>query len=338
MATGFSYWGSDQIQEAWAKDVIIEAMDIMVMDKFIGTSVDSIIQKRTDLQKVKGDRINFDILVKMSGTPTTGNSELKGNEEKLVFYTDTATIDRTRHAFLKRGRLEDIKSSKDMLSLGKDVLKTFFAEIMDEYCVRHLCGDTSITWPAAGIDSTATYRKFWAGDATADNNTSTNDWLNMYDISRLRALARVATPKFRGIKMQGKDHLVMIIHPYQTFQLKTDATYMQAVREAMPRSEQGNPLFNGLLTTVDGVALYEDENIITPYSNVRRAVLCGSQAAIMPFGGGPYADEDHDDYGERHGIGMDLVWGIKKTVFNSVDYSVMTMGSYAPTPAGKSHT
>jgi hypothetical protein len=89
---------------------------------------------------------------------------------------------------------------------------------------------------------------------------------------------------------------------------------------------------------VDGVALYEDENIITPYSNVRRAILCGSQAAIMPFGGGPYADEDHDDYGERHGIGMDLVWGIKKTVFNSVDYSVMTMGSYAPTPAGKSHT
>lgn len=338
MATGFSLWGSEQVQEAWAKDVIVEAMDIMTMDKFIGTGTDAIIQKRTELQKTKGDRINFDILVKMSGTPTTGNNELKGNEEKLVFYTDTATIDRTRHAFVKHGRLEEIKSQKDLLSLGKDVLKTFFAEIMDEYCIRHLCGDTSITWPATGLDSTATTRKFWAGDASADNNVGTNDWLNMYDIERLAALARVATPKFRGVKLQGKTHYIVILHPYQTFQLRTDATFMQAVREAMPSGERDNPLFNGLLVSVGGNALYEDENIITPYSNVRRAVLCGSQAAIMPFGGGPYADEDHDDYGDRHGIGMDLVWGIKKTVFNSVDYSVMTMGSYAPTPAGKSHT
>lgn len=338
MATGFSYWGSDQVQEAWAKDVIIEAMDIMVMDKFIGTSIDSIIQKRTDLQKVKGDRINFDILLKLSGSPTTGNNELKGNEEKLVFYTDTVTIDRTRHAFLKRGRLEDIKSQKDMLSLGKQALKTFFAEIMDEYCIRHLCGDTSITWPATGLASTATTRKFWAGDATADNNTSTNDWLNMQDILRLKTYARVATPKFRGVKMQGKDHFVMIIHPYQTYQLKNDSTYSQAVREAMPRSEKDNPLFNGLLTAIDGVALYEDENIYLPYANVRQAILCGAQAGMMAFGGGPYADEDHDDYGERHGVGLDLVWGIKKSVFNSTDYSVMAMASYAPTPAGASHS
>ena len=338
MATGFSLWESGQVQKVWALQVITEAMDIMALDKFTGTDINSIIQKRTDLQKDKGDRITFDILIKMSGSPITGNNELKGNEKKLVFYQDTAIIDMARDAFVKHERLENLKSQKNMLELGKQALKSYFAEIMDEYGMRALCGDTALTYSQTGTAPTVT-RSAWGGDASADNNVGTNDWLGVYEISRVKVLAQVASPRFRGVRLQGKEHFVMFIHPYQTFQLKQDAAFTQAMREALPRSEKDNPLFNGLLAMWDGVALYEDENVLLSYStNVRRAVLCGAQAACMPFGGGPFADEDHDDYGERHGVGLSLLWGIKKTVFNAVDYATYTIATYAPAPAAKSHT
>jgi hypothetical protein len=65
--------------------------------------------------------------------------------------------------------------------------------------------------------------------------------------------------------------------------------------------------------------------------------MLGAQALVMPCGGGPYAREDHDDYEERHGVGLDVIWGIKKVVFNSEDYAVFALDTYAPIPAGKSH-
>lgn len=336
MATGTSVWPSNLIQKAWAIDVMVEAMKHMSLNKFIGTDENSIIQKRTELQKEKGDRINFSILMNMSGGGVTGNNELKGNEQKLQFYDMDAIIDMQRQAFVKPGRLEDLKSKKNLLSLGKTALTTWWKNIMDEYCVRAVCGDTSMTYSQTAT-APSSGRLTWAGDAANEGAIGANDWLGVYEISRVRTLASLVSPRFRGVSINGKDHFVLLMHDYQMFALKMDPLYLSAVRDAMPRGEDKNPLFTGMLGIYDKVALYEDEFIPTPSSNVRRSVLLGAQALMMPFGGGPYSDEDHDDYGERHGVGISNIWGIKKTVFNSEDYATYVLSSYAPAPAQIAH-
>jgi hypothetical protein len=88
----------------------------------------------------------------------------------------------------------------------------------------------------------------------------------------------------------------------------------------------------------DGVILHEDEHLLTNTSaDEASAIICGQQAAMMAMGKGPKATEEHTDHDNRHSIGLDLIWGLKKSVFNSVDFSVIRMDTYATAPSGVAH-
>src|SRR5688572_16797591 len=64
----------------------------------MGTDEASIIQVREDLTKKRGDAITFALVNELTGAGVTGNSTLKGNEEKLNSRSHALTVDVLRHA------------------------------------------------------------------------------------------------------------------------------------------------------------------------------------------------------------------------------------------------
>lgn len=73
-------------------------------------------------------------------------------------------------------------------------------------------------------------------------------------------------------------------------------------------------------------------------NTVRRAVLVGAQACVASFGM-KFTPEKYDmreelfDYQRELGVSCHTVWGLKKTVFNSVDFGTVVVSTYAAAAA-----
>lgn len=76
---------------------------------------------------------------------------------------------------------------------------------------------------------------------------------------------------------------------------------------------------------------------LTATSNVRRAVMCGAQAAIMAVGqdNGPERMtwvEEMFDFQNQLGISAGMIFGAVKSIFNSRDFGTIAMTSYSAAP------
>ena len=343
MATGFSVWGASQKQIAYAKDIIHEAIKEAYVSKYMGPGINNVFQERSEIHKQKGDKMMFDLLIEFSASPRTGHDERTGNEEKMTMYTDDVLLDSTWHGFVKYGRLDDEYSVKNMLSEAKQMNKQYFQNLLNEYCTKWLCGNTSLGWPES-VAAHATSRIKFGGNATISTWTAgtsdiaTGDYMGAREVSYIKYHTIQADPKFKPLNVEGGNYWVLFAHPRQIFSLKQDSTFQNAQRDAFPRAST-NPLFTGAVGMWDGVIISSNEHILTGNSNTEaRAVLAGQQAAMVAMGPAPLATEEHTNHMDRHAVGIEWVWGIKRSVFNSVDFGSMALDTYAAAPAGVAHT
>ena len=72
--------------------------------------------------------------------------------------------------------------------------------------------------------------------------------------------------------------------------------------------------------------------------NIYRAALCGALAAVMGFGQDTSSEtsatwyEELFDYGNQLGVAAGLIFGLKKSIFNSKDFGAITISSASPAP------
>ena len=66
--------------------------------RYMGTDEAAIIQLKEDLTKKKGDTVTFALVNELTGNGVTGNSTLKGNEERLNSRSHAVAVDVLRHA------------------------------------------------------------------------------------------------------------------------------------------------------------------------------------------------------------------------------------------------
>ena len=97
-----------------------------------------------------------------------------------------------------------------------------------------------------------------------------------------------------------------------------------------------NPIFTGALGEYNGVVLQESYRLPVistgGASSTGRAVLCGAQAGLFAFGRDQSPTrmswtEELFDYGNQLGVSAGLVGGMKKTLFNSVDFGTVQVSA-----------
>lgn len=305
------------VKKLWASQLWVEAQDDIFFKRFIGEGENNIIHKKNDLKKEKGDQITLGLAMKLSGAGISGDSTLEGNEEQMTFYDMSVTIDQIRNGVRLKGKMEEQKTAANLRQSAKNALKVWLSEKIDNTFFTTLA-----TSPSAG-------RVLFGGDATATAEIVDADKLTTTLISTAKRKAMLATPKIRPVKIDGKEHYMMLVHPYAARDLKTDTAWLNAQKDANLRGDK-NPIFSGALGIWDGVILFEHENVRlttdgASSANVAWNTLLGAQAGVWAIGKEAFWEEDTFDYGNQQGFATGIIHGIKKSIFNGEDFAVITV-------------
>lgn len=338
--------GSAQAVQIWAKLTLREALKATLFNKFLGKDKTSVLQRLVELEKTAGDVIKYDLLMQMKNDGVTGDNRMKGNEEALVYYQDQVTIDQLRNAHAFR-RMSQQRTLHDMRMDAKSNLADWFADKLDSYMFRCLCGDTTLTH---GQTATApsTNRVIYAGDATSEATLGSNDQISLADLDYAKELAKTTSPLIRPCMVDGQEYYVVVLHPYSVTDIRLDvanSAYISWPDIQMYANKRGekNPIFTGALGVYNGMILFESTRIYSPLSNVRRNLFLGAQAGVFAMGNAYDSIEQQrvgkdnlmswfeeiDDYGNEKGISCGAIFGINKSVFNSEDFGVISLASYA---------
>lgn len=299
----------------WSKKLFVESLNATWIQKFIGEGSNSLVQLKTETSKSEGDRIRIGLRMQLQGDGIQGDGTLEGNEEALSTYSDDVTIDQLRHAVRSSGKMSEQRIPFAVREEAKNGLKDWWANRMDDSFFNQIAGntgeaDTRRTGNVATAAPSSTHLLACstvaaANDTEASLSATTTDVLKLSDIDRAVAKAKTfgtlntgtGTP-IRPVMVDGGEHYVLFIHPYQTFQLRnaTGTTDWATVQQAALSGGKvsGNPIFTGALGMHNNVVIHESTRVPiitgTPNSGVaadyRRAILCGAQSAAIAHGQG----------------------------------------------------
>jgi len=336
----------------WSTSLAVEAEKKSYFKKFIG----SIITRVTDLEKKAGDKVTYGLRMKLRGAGVTGDNTLEGNEEALTYYSDAILIDQLRHAVRSKGKASEQRVPYDMRATAREALATWYAERFDELLFVYLSGargvDSTLTLPLsftgfAGntivAPTATTHLKFANGLAKATITTS--DVLTLSEIDKLVEIAETVDPMIQPVMVDGEKHYILLIHPYQATDLRTNTATGQwlDIQKAAGSRGGSNPIFTGALGVYNGVVIHVHRNVIQ-HSDLgsgtnlagARALFLGQQAGAIAFGNGGGETvaryswvEELFDYKNQLGVSAGSMFGVKKTIFNSADFGVIALDTYA---------
>jgi N4-gp56 family major capsid protein len=354
--------------EVWRKELFQDVIDNLYFTNMglMGTDDNNIVQVLDNLTKSHGDTVTFGLTAKLSGAGVNGDAELEGNEEGISAYNQSVVIDQKRNAVRLLGKLDEQKNSYSMRSDAKSKLSTWMQEFIERQIFLKLAGVTSTTlvdsaglvvsadavWsntpgvvPAADEAAGTGQRYVCANDGGIDALT-TSDKLSPAIIDKAVVRAKLASPRVRPLRVKGKDYYALFIHPRQAYDLKNDSTFRSDLREADTRGDE-NRIFTGALGVYRGVIIYEHEYVpfidvsalasdkfaasgTTALVDCYRALLCGRQAALFAKTNNENGwVEKSFDYENKWGVATGLIGGIQKARFNSLDYGVVSIDTYA---------
>ena len=205
---------------------------------------------KTGPLKQAGDQITFSVIEQLMGTGVTGESVLKGNEEKLGVGTFTVTADVVRHA-VSVSRKSTKQTNFDEVQRAKDLLRDWFA--------RKLDGDVFTTITGSSVVDT-----IYANDKTteASVNETDGDYFGPTEIRRLRlALQRQGAIPLKLTKVNGRSIPVYgcVFSEIEEERLYSNTVFTQTIRETWERIKaQGDmhPLYQGALGMYNNMILY----------------------------------------------------------------------------------
>ncbi len=344
----------------WSKMLSVEALKATWISRFIGDSTSDMIQVKDETGKSAGDSVTYGLRMQLSGNGTLGDGTLEGNEEALATYSDALIINQLRHAVRSQGRMSQQRVPFSVRDEALSGLKDWWADRLDFAGFNQLCGNVGPSGTSYGTTNAVDIR--WTGlqtpiapdanhytNAQGGANDTTLGSGNIFTLTMIdKAIerAKTLTPAIRPVKVGGKDFYVAWLHPYQVTDLRTNTStgqWLDIQKAAMTGGMvNDNPIFDGSLGVYNGVILHEDYRVTQGYnpsgnvaiSSVRRATFCGAQAAMIGFGRDNAVNkftwvEELFDYENQLGVSAGLIFGLKKTVYNSSDFATIVMSSYA---------
>lgn len=316
-------------RKLWHEQLYRDSAKKAYFSRFMGNSEENIVQVKSDLEKQAGDTVTFGIIMRLLGTGVTGDNTLEGNEETLTTYDFNLSIEQLRHAVISKGKMSEKRVLFSIPDNARTQLKVWMTEQIDQKCFDALAvvnaGD----------------KIFYGGNATSvtpgSGDIDATDKITPALISKARTWAATGgnrtQPPLMPINVDGRKHYVLLVHPDVAYDLKTDATYSQAQRDAQARGDS-NPIFSGALGVWDNVIVHEHENvpIVTNWasgSNIAGAkcTLLGAQALCWAWGMRPFVKEVEKDYGNKRGFATGMIYGVKKPAFQFSGGNARSYGS-----------
>ena len=115
-------------------------VDPLIIKGMVGEGSDSVIQEVNDLEKDKGDSVVVYLRMKGTGGGTDGDNTLEGNEEAMVFYSQTIYLGQKRHAFRLDGLLTEQRTKVPLRKEARAALAVWFGEYHPELTIIMLSG------------------------------------------------------------------------------------------------------------------------------------------------------------------------------------------------------
>lgn len=348
--------------QLWAKKLLAETLRQTFIFNFLGKNADSIIQFRQETNKSAGDRVTYGLRGQLLGLGVAGDGTLEGNEEALATFNDTLIIDQIRHAVRSAGKMSEQRVPFEVRQEAMAGLRDWLSNLLDTSFFNQIAGNTSVSdvrltgmQSAVAPDANHIFRP---NSRTTDESLTTGDEMSLTLIDRMVARAtQFNTGAGTGVPMRpiaykGGKYFVMFLHDNQVFQLRSNTNTGQWADITKARVTGGemdsNPLFRGgdYVGLYNGVVMHKAPRVpngvnsttAAAVANARRAILCGAQAAM--FGIGKDSEdpqtmkwvEETFDYGNQLGVSAGLIYGLKKTRFNSQDFGTYVCSTFSPQP------
>lgn len=336
----------------WSKRLFREALKATFFSKFMGEEDTNVLQIKTETQKGPGDRITIGLRMQLTAPGVLGDGTLEGNEEALVTYSDNVIIDQLRNAVRSQGQMSDQRIPFSVREESYSGLRDWFAGRLDQCWFNQLCGNTAQTdvrYTGNQATTAPSSGNILIQGQSTENALTSSDTFNLNLIDKAVTIAQTATPMIRPIMVDGQPMYVAFLHPYQVYSLRTNTStgqWLDIQKAAMTGGDvTDNPIFTGALGVYNNVILHSDfriPNALTTAgaskANTSRAVLCGAQASIMAFGQ-KSSDQEMSwveelfDYGNQLGVSAGMIYGMKKSVFNSTDFGTVVMSTWSQAPS-----
>lgn len=345
----------------WSKKLSVETSKAIAIAPLMGTSSNSIIQIKNELQKSSGDKVTFGLRKQLIGDGVSENETLQGNEEALSTYSDSLMINELAHAVEVRNDGNTIDAQRVPFNLrqeANDGLTDWYSDRMSMMAFIHWGGYTAAKLPFEGrlINlkpvhygfndpiSPSAERIIRAGGKATDEELTEDDIFDLTLIDKAVERAKLANPKIRPVNVNGDKMYVMYLHTTQVTAMRintSDGQWQDITKAAYAGSRAKNPIFDGSLGVYNGVILREAEHVVPGVSSndkmvdtVRRAVLLGAQSAVVAYGMKNNVDkfkrvEELFDYQRQLGVSVQTILGMKKTVFDKQDFGTIVVSTYA---------
>lgn len=356
-------FGDPKAQKKWSSALAVDQIKKSYFEKkFVGTSDNSVIQRKTELESDAGDTISFDLSVQLRGEATEGDARLDGKEENLKFYTDQVIIDQVRKAVSCGGRMTRKRTAHDLRKIAKDRASDYWARYCDEMMFIYLSGARGINrdflfptdWAGRAnnaIQSPDAGHILYGGDATSKATLAAEDKMTRAVIERAQVQATMLQAQdpeaanMAPVMIDGEEHYVLLMSPFQEYDLRTatGSEWIDVQKAAAAAEGRNNPIFKGGLGMINNVVLHSHRNAIrfndygtgTPV-DAARALFLGRQAGVVAYGtsGGMRWEwkEDEKDYGNEPSVASGAIFGFKKTRFNGKDFGVISVDTAAKDP------
>ncbi len=330
--------------KVWARKAFNDAVKATMYGQLTGTTDRSIVQVKTEL-KSEGDRVRFGLRALPIGEGVEEDETLEGNEEGLDFKYFDLNLGEKRHAIKVDLNLSAQRSMFDVRAEAKAALEEWLEEYLDTTFFEYLTGLSAKAGKyskyhkaALGgnllLAPSASRIVYGGAGVTTKAGLTATDTMTLAVLDKMAERIKLASPTMRKASFAGKSVYVVILHPYQVNDLRSNTGQLQwgdIVKAGMMGG--GVNGFEG-----EGLGVYRDMLLlestrIPTFSdggaggNVKgaRALVLGAQAAVVAHGkdtdsvGKMKIVERTFDYGKRFGVGLTLIWGIAKTRFNGQD-------------------
>lgn len=359
-----SYGVNDALAvKLWARELNREVRKGLSIAPLIGSGPNAIVQEKTEF-KGGGDKITVGLRMLLSGAGRSENEVLEGNEESLTTYSDSFYINELVHAVRVKGEdtIDVQRVNHNLRDEARSALADWYADRLSLWFFIQMSGYTASSITYRGVSTTlasvyqglntvtapSTNRKIFAtgsADETVNADSTATFSLELLDYAKEKAM--LANPKVRPYRINGEDKYVAYLHPYQVTDLRTNTStgqWLDIQKSAMTGGMvSNNPIYSGALGEYNGVILRQSEDVVTgvhsssaaEQTSTRRALFLGAQAGFIGFSSkfsknSPYKwVEKTFDYDRELGVSAQGLMGMKKAIFNSEDFGVITISTYA---------